>query len=294
MGIPALAVSQRTALYDWSRLRNYEAPAAIQQLATDTTMNESARQLFYVQHPQLNDRSNFRNNCDEFGEQTIVLGCYVPQTGIFIFDVDDPRLQGVEQVTAAHEVLHAAYERLSASERVRVDKLTQDTYATITDARIKETVEGYRKRDPTVVANEMHSILGTEVKSLPKELEDYYAKYFTNRAQIAIYAEKYEGALTERRQKAETIQLELEGLKTEIEQLQNTLSAQQKDLDHDRPTVKTQAEANAFNVRVASYNASIRELNSMINHFNALVDEYKTISVEAQELYKALDSRPTL
>ena len=289
-----VAWSQRYNIYDWSRLRGYQPPAAIAQLATDTTMNDDTRRVFYAHHPELDDRSTFRTHCSNFDEVTIVLGCYVPKTGIYVFDIDDPRLSGVEEVTAAHELLHVAYERLGSKERAHIDKLTQQALASVKDERIKSTVESYRTRDPSVVPNELHSIIGTEVSELPAELENYYKRYFDSRAQIVTFAEKYEGAITERRDRAEAIRLELEGLKQEIEQQQETLATEREQLQNDRSKANTQAEVDAFNARVNAYNANIREFNSMISHYNTLVDEYQTVSLEAQELYKALDSRPTL
>ena len=292
--VALLTWSQRQAIYDWSRLRDYEPPDQIAQLAFDTTMNNSARQLFYVHHPQLNDREDFNANCSGFGEHTIVLGCYVSHQGIYLFDIDDPRLQGVEQVTAAHEMLHAAYDRLSTSERTHVNDLTEEAFATVADERVKQSIANYRKREPGVVPNELHSIIATEVRNIPPELEAYYKKYFTDRSAIVAFSEKYESLLTARQNKASSLEVQIAGLKQEIEQLEATLATQQRNLERDRPTVNTQPEITAFNARVITYNHDVRTLNNMISQYNALIKEYKEVALEAQDLYKALDSRPTL
>jgi hypothetical protein len=265
LGAVTVAFWQRMAIYDWQRLRGFEPSAEVAALATDTTMNDKARRLFYVYHPQLNDRSQFTQNCSDFGEHTIVLGCYVSDTGIFVFDVPDERLQGVEQVTAAHELLHAAYDRLSPSDKKHVDALTQQALDSLQDDRIKQTIENYRKRDPNVVPNELHSIIGTEVRAIPAELETYYQRYFTNRSQIVSYSEKYEAVFTDRKTRAEAIETELKGLKNQIEQHQSTLETDRASLDSDRSSARTEEQVNAFNVRVAAYNRSIRELNTLIN-----------------------------
>ncbi len=293
-----LAALNRQAIYDWSRLRNYSPTLQIAQLADQTTMNDKGRNIFYAQHPELDDRTGFSQRCSGFGEQTIVLGCYTNTRGlagsIYLFDVQDDRLNGVEEVTAAHEMLHAAYDRLSPKERKHIDQLTQQVADSLTDERIKSTIASYRERDPNVVPNELHSIIGTEVRNLPPELETYYKKYFTNRAQIVTYAEQYEGVLTERRSKADQLEVEINGLKTEIDQLEKTLTDQKDSLDRDRPDIKTQAQADTYNARVAAYNTHIRQLNQLITQHNQKVDEYKANAVEQQELYKSLDSRPTL
>jgi hypothetical protein len=294
LGAVLLAWTKRQALYDWSRLQGYEPSDEIAQLAFDTTMNNDARRLFYVYHPELDGRKNFTEKCSGFGEQTIVLGCYVSNTGIYLFDVDDPRLQGVEQVTAAHEMLHAAYDRLGSDERARVDTLTAQAFKKVTDQRIKESIDSYRQRDAGVVSNELHSILGTEVRDLSPELEQYYKKYFTNRSAIVAFSEKYESVLTARRNKAAALELQISGLKNEIDMMEKTLTSEQASLKRDRSAANTQEEVDAFNARVAEYNTGVQLLNSDIKRYNALVEEYKAVAVEAEELYKALDSRPTL
>ncbi len=73
--------TQKWNLYDSLRLRNYQPSAQIAQLASDTTMNDHGRHLFYVYHPELDQKETFNNNC-KGNERTIVLGCYVPGVGI--------------------------------------------------------------------------------------------------------------------------------------------------------------------------------------------------------------------
>jgi hypothetical protein len=284
----------RQAIYDWSRLRGYTAPDSIAQLAFDTTMTNDARNLFYVYHPELNNREVFNQNCSGFGEQTIVLGCYVGNKGIYLFDIDDERLSGVEQVTAAHEMLHAAYDRLSDKERARIDSLTAQAFDTLTDQRIKDSIENYRERDPSVIPNELHSIIATEVRAIPAELETYYGRYFTDRLAIVAFSEKYESVLTGRRDRAAALELQITSLRSDIKELEKELETERNQLRDDRPSVNTQEEADAYNTRVRDYNAQINEFNAKISQYNNLVVEYKKVALETEELYNSLDSRPKL
>lgn len=288
-----VAYTQRQQIEDWYRLRDYQPSSEVAQLATDTTMTDSARRLFYVYHPQVDGRQSFNEHCTH-DEQTIVLGCYVSRQGIYLFEVDDERLEGVKQVTAAHELLHAAYDRLSTKERNRIDVLTAEAFALVANQRIKMTVENYRSRDPSIVPNELHSILATEVKRLPDELEEYYGRYFANRQQVVAYSERYESVLTERRTRAATLESQITGLRGDIDRLESELSDEQTGLNRDRGNVDTQAEATVFNQRVTAYNQRVRQLNSMIDRHNRLIEEHKKNAIEAQELYQAIDSRPTL
>jgi len=288
-----LVWNKRQDIYDWSRLRNYDAPQQIEQLAFDTTMTNSARKLFYVYHPELNGRTEFNTNCSGFGEKTIVLGCYIQHRGIYIFKVDDKRLDGVEQVTAAHEMLHAAYDRLSTSEKSRIDGLTNTVYSSLSDERVKQSVENYRSRDPSVLPNELHSILATEVQNLPSELEEYYKSYFNNREVVVSFAKKYESALTEQRNRIASLELQLSGLKNDISRTEDSLTTEKDVLITQRGQVHSREDAILFNARVASYNENVDFLNNQIAKYNDLVSDYKTVALETQEMYKSLDSRPT-
>src|SRR5882757_9682250 len=116
----ALAYNRQGILDTW-KLRNYTIPATGSTLATNDTMTQQARHIFYVNTPQITDKQPFADNCPSGTEQSVVLGCYHGnQNGIFVLQVADSRLDGVEQVTAAHELLHAAYDRLSSRQKQSV------------------------------------------------------------------------------------------------------------------------------------------------------------------------------
>lgn len=299
-----LGILFRQNIYDWYRLNNYQAPVQVAQLAADVTMNEGSKRLFYVQHPEIEDKTVFRNFCSIY-EQTIVLGCYSQGKGIFILKVDDPRLQGVEQVTAAHEFLHAAYDRLSSKERRKINGLLESVYRSIADSRIKKTVESYRSKDASVVPNELHSILGTEYRNLPAELENYYKRYFNDRAKIVGYSENYEEAFNEIKTKVESYDAQLGQLKSQIDQLKTDLALQAQAIQQERQHLDSllsqkdyeayNAGVDPFNQKIQQYNVQVVNTQSLIQRYNQLVEEQKALIVQAQELYQAIDTRvPTL
>ncbi|HXR49437.1 MAG TPA: hypothetical protein VN778_00200, partial [Verrucomicrobiae bacterium] len=151
------AAANRNNIYDWWQLRGYRAPSTVAGLATQDTMTSYARKLFYVNHPAIEDKATFGNKCpNNGGEQTIVLGCYhSDEAGIFLLGVNDPRLAGVEEVTAAHEMLHAAYDRLGTADRNNVDALLMDYYNhDLHDQRLLNTIAAYKKSEPHDLVNE--------------------------------------------------------------------------------------------------------------------------------------------
>jgi hypothetical protein len=302
LATPAVAWSQRQDIFDWWQLRNYQASAEIKDLAQRTTMTDSARHLLYVYHAELEDKLSFNRNCPTT-EQTIVLGCYVSGQGIYIFKVTDQRLAGIEEVTVAHEMLHAAYERLSGSERKRIDTLTQQAFDNLTDQRIKGNIKAYRDRDPKVVPTELHSIIGTEVRNLSPELEAYYQRYFKDRKTVVSFSEHYEAAFSERRAQVARYDEQLKQLREQIDSNQMEINNRREELNRQKAALDAALAAKRYeeyNAGVPPYNAAVRSFNALVNRTQSLIDEFNTIvaarnaiALEESELSKAMDSRPS-
>jgi hypothetical protein len=305
LAVPVVAWAQRQQIWDWWQLRNYSPPSAVSTLADQDGMTEQARHIFYVNHPQIiGDVNSFRQVCNN-SEQTIVLGCYhTPENGIAIYDVQDARLNGVEQVTAAHEMLHGAYERLSMSEKNRINGLLENYYQTgLHDQRIIDTINAYKTTEPDAVVNEMHSVFGTEVASLPQPLEDYYKNYFTNRSLVTTFAAGYEGEFNNRIDQIKSDDQKLAKMKQQIETEEQSLQNQSEQINSDRKHLEELRSSNqvgqynagiaGFNSEVASYNQGVKKLQSDITAYNSLVESRNSIAGELKSLDSALDTRLT-
>lgn len=298
--MPLFAWSQRQDIYDWWRLRGYNPPPRISELASATTMNGYATNLFYVHQPKLDDRATFSQHC-QGTEQSIVLGCYIANRNIYIFDVQDERLRGIHEVTAAHEVLHAGYDRLTGKERSRIDALLKTFLNTLTDERIKSTIASYEAKDPSVVPSEIHSIIGTEVRNLPAELEDYYRRYFNDRLKVVSLSEQYEQAFTERKNKVTAYDKQLADLKQRIEAGESELNASTEQLSTERQRIDqllASGQTAAYNEAIPAYNTRVRQYNSLLTDTKRLIDEYNRIvsernavALEEQSLVEAIDTR---
>jgi hypothetical protein len=290
---------QHQNIQDWWLLRNYTPSVEATQLATQATMTGSARRIFYLQRPEVQAKTTFYKSCEE-GETAIVLGCYKPGQGIFLLQVDNQQLGGVEQVTAAHEMLHAAYGRLSNSERNKVTRMVNTAYQSVTDKDIRAKVSEYQK-DGADVTNELHSILGTEVANLPPDLETYYQRYFTRRATVVSYAYAYQSVLKSRRAKVKELEDKLQNIAAQVDANNAKLDAQQAELQSESKQLDTllaQKNYDAYNAGVVAYNKKLVPFRALINDTKQLVNDYKSTLVErnkaaneAQELEKSLDSR---
>lgn len=287
-------------LYDWWQLRDYNPDARIVKLADETTMEPGTRRVFYVNHPQLDDKQEFNKHCQS-PEKTIVLGCFIDKQGIYLLNVTDNRLAGVDEVTAAHETLHAMYARLSQKERQKVDSMTESFFKTLDNDRIRKTVESYRSRDPSVVPNELHSILGTEVRHLSPELENYYKQYFSDRQKIVSYSEHYEQAFVDLEEKAKSYDQELSALKQRINTDEEALLAKNREIDDQQQQLNAylaQGKTGEYNRMVPQYNKLVDEYNVLVNQtkqeinsYNELIVERNNLVIQQQQLYQVIDSR---
>ncbi|MEX1995704.1 MAG: OmpH family outer membrane protein [Candidatus Saccharimonadales bacterium] len=305
VALPFVAFKNAQAIEDWWRLRSYTPPPDIVALASANTMTESARRIFYVNHPELiGNVETFRTRCPQ-GEQTIVLGCYhSDQEGIIVYDVQDKRLGNVQEVTAAHELLHAAYDRLNDGEKEDIDAMLQDYYQNrLSDRRIQDTIQLYKKTEPNELVNEMHSIFGTEISDLPAPLEAYYSRYFSDRQRVVKLANSYEAEFQSRQDKIKDYERQLNSLREQIKKQETALQNQLVDIESERQRLDSlrtsgrTAEYNGaipgFNSRVRAYNTDVRKYKNDVAYFNDLVEEYQQVAGELQNLYSAIDTRLT-
>ena len=302
--IVCLGIVFRQDITDWYILRSYDPPASIERIATTNKFTDLGKRYFYVSRPVVAGSALFNEKCRDglATEFSIVLGCYISNDGIYLFKVTDRRLKGIIEVTSAHEMLHSAYDRLSNNEKNEVDQLLKKAYQNVTDTRIRDTVEQYKNQDPSSVPNELHSIMGTEIANLPPGLEKYYKKYFSDRSVITDLSSRYESEFNSRQNQAKQIGLQLSGLKAEIDSAQrlaersrNELLESKRSLDNllaNGRTDEYNSRVNSFNDSVAQYNLVVKQIQSKISSYNSLVADYKAVSVEINDLYQSIDSRP--
>ncbi len=293
-----LSLVHRQELVDRWKLLNYEPSTEIQALADESGMSERGRRIYYVTHPILDDKTSFANHCP-VTESTIVLGCFDGRQ-IFILKVNEPKLDGVEQVTAAHEMLHAAYKRLPPTEKQRIKALVRASFTKLNDPSLNKTYEVYQKTEPGEEDNELHSILGTEYGSLDPELETYYKRYFDDRTKVVTLAKKYSSVFKDLQNQVAEYDQQLADLKNSIEAQQFTLGKEQTSVNAERArldkllsTGQIQAYNDAvpaFNQSIANYNASVAKLQSDVAEYNKLVVERNKLATAQRDLTNSLEA----
>ena len=287
-------------LQDWHQLLRYQAPLQVAQLADNTTMTDTARKFFYLNQPTIEPRKSANNLCKST-EHTVVLGCYVVGKGIFLQKVSDPRLQGVMEVTAAHETLHVAYQRMSLFEQTQLNKLLQAAFEQLQNPRIQRLIEAYREQDETSVNTELHSILGTEVRNLPPGLEEHYRQYFTDRSKIVALSERYEGVFTALKSRGKTLNQELVKSKSAMEQLRAQVKSEGEIVEEERSSIQgsmSNTSIAAYNFRIANYNDRVQNYRHLVERlqaqtdaYNQLVNEYNSLTLEEKSLIDSLQNK---
>lgn len=292
---------KRWDIHDYLALISYNPPSDVAQLATDDSFTDYGKRLFYVNKPDISDKSTFSTQCTN-REQTIVLGCFTG-SNIYIFDVEDSRLNGVEQVTSAHEMLHVAYSRLSSSEKARIDELVDAVYKKADDLRLNELANSYEQQDPGSVPNELHSIIATEVTDIGAELEEYYSRYFVNRLQVVNFALAYEQVFEDLKVQLADYDVNLAVRKTEIDNRQATLGQQEsqiRQLYNQMSSLLDSEQIQEYNNLVPRYNGLVNAYNQEVEMIKTLIEEYNSlvaarnaIVVLQQDLTESIDSRPS-
>jgi hypothetical protein len=290
-------------LSDSLRFWTYQPPAAISSLVSHAGLSDAGTFALYATQPSIESSQTFNDKCGRQEQNTAILGCY-SNGRIYIFDVTDKRLEGIKEVTASHEMLHAVYQRLSPSEKAAVDKLVEDEYKKLSaDPAFSKRMEFYARTEPGERDNELHSIIGTEVSSISTALEAHYAKYFNNRSVVLELFNNYNGAFTSLDTQAKALQEQLDNLGDKIKTDSDKYNIDVKTLNTDIADFNTRAAGGgfasqaAFNRERAVLENRADEVVNLKNSINSEIDRYETLRAQyndtvtqTHDLYKSIDS----
>lgn len=302
IAVAAWATLNRQYIIDQIAVWQYQPSAEIAQIANDAGMNETGKFYYYASHPKLDSTSNFNEDCRRKEQGNAILGCYKAGK-IYLYDIDDERLRGVKEVTAAHEMLHAVYERLSVADKRKVNTLLTNEEKKITDDIFRERMEYYRRNQPGQHHNELHSIIGTEVDDIAPELETYYKKYFSDRKKVTALHARYSHKFDELQQGSMSLRQQLEQLSVKINTATRHYNQAIAALNSDIASFNNRAQSGAFSSQGAFASernalvARTRQLDSRRAAIDADIREYEAKRLahnqlvdESNSLQQALDS----
>lgn len=270
----------------------------IAQLADDLQLTEEGRRVFFASRPEIDAASDFQENCPI--EADVVLGCYDDRR-IYVYDVTDDRLSGTVESTAAHELLHAVYDRMSVEERDRIDTLVEGYVAGLPDTDEDVlTVAGYPESQR---ADEWHSRLGTSHEDLPAALERHYADIFADRDVVLAFDATSTAELDGYANRIEQLSAELETANAQLESRSAAYDAALATLNADIADFNARADAGSFDSqeefdaerkalldRQDALEAERLALNADVESYNAKLAELQSLDAERAELFSHLDS----
>ncbi len=281
----------------------YSPEANITSLAQKVGFSEKAKFLFYASQPKLDKTSNFNAVCGSVENVTSILGCYWGGK-IYVYDVTDAKLDGVREVTAAHETLHAAYARLSSGERKHVDELLVEEYEKIKDNKSFSTrMDFYSKTEPDQINNELHSLIGTEAKNIDDELEKYYSKYFVDRQIVIGLNEKYISVFEQLKNRADALKIQISAASDKISKDSENYNNKASTLNTDIASFNERAGAGSFATqaqfeyerselmaRISELTSSRLSINDEVAQYETMISEINSIATESKKLFNSIDS----
>lgn len=298
-------VLNRQLVLDHVRVWQYQPSQHIATLAQRATMTDKAKFSFYLAQPRLENATQFNQDCRRVEQASPIVGCYAhAKETIHIYNVQNAELDGIKEVTAAHEMLHVAWSRYSAEQRRRLGELLEAAYTKVKTKKLEERMAYYERAQPGTRANELHSILGTEFADLGSELEAHYAEYFSNRAALLKLHAQYNEKFTSAEAEADALTASLDQRKREIEQLTAAYHARINAYSQDVATFnqraagggfQTQAEFQAERARLSQRGLALRRerqtIEGKVDAYNTDVEKLNALGRKIDQLNQSLDSQ---
>lgn len=283
----------------------FEPSPALSDYVAYSGLSDTGELYLMTSLPQIVPSYEFDRYCSRSEPGIGVLGCYtLRDQRIYLYDVTDARLVSIEPVVAAHEMLHAAWARLSLAQREQIAVLLEQGFASLgSDHPLVERIATYESEDPTSRIPELYAILGTEVGQLPQELEEHYATYFSDRTKVvSLSAEVYavfdslSGELLNLSNDLESRNAEIEGLRYTYEETSQALRVDVLAFNDKASTPGAFPSKSEFEATRAALVERQNRLEGMrvalqtkIGEYNELLDELNTLNDEVSELNQGIN-----
>ena len=289
-------------IIDTIRAYNFHAPAKVAAIDKRLQLTDRGTDIFYASSPEIDMQVIFNKNCQTQERTTAILGCFYKDS-IYLYDLQNSELDGTLEVTAAHEMLHAAYQRLTMAEHVWLDKRIVAAYETVKeDPTIKQLMAYYSKAEPGAEVDELHSILGTVIEKLSPDLESYYGRYFKDRSIVVTLNAQYNKVFAEIKAETEAIEVRLKAAEPEIASLLSQYDADRVKLEAAITKFNARADAGQFSSQASFYaerasivaqinvlNGRKDVINAKVIAYNADVAELNKISLHTNLLYQSMN-----
>lgn len=265
---------QQTAVQDFWRGIGYEPSDKMAEIQESLALTGKGERIFKASQPALEDSANFNSHCQNSNAEITLLGCYA-NGQIYVYEIQNDELKLANNVTTAHELLHAAWQRMGEGEKAEIGALLDEVRAN-NQEWLEEELAAY---DEAEKLEEVYTRVGTKLLDLPEKLEEHYGKYFNDRKKIVGYYEQY--------------QAPFEKLQGELEALENEIVAESGAIKKQREEYEKRVEA--LDPKIEKFNACAKTPNCFVSEmeFNrqraGLLDEQSELEGLREEVNRRID-----
>jgi hypothetical protein len=299
-------VQNKQHIADLIHVANFTPTASDKEQVKRSAMSKDGQFLFYASKPVVEEKADFNRICSAITIDTSILGCYLETSKqIILYHQTDKRLDGSEEVMAAHEMLRAAWDRMPRSEHTKLVTLLDKVLASNDDKNVAlaDRIKAIRTDDPADANAELYAIVGTEVPDVGTTLEKNYDQFFTKRAtvtKLAAFARAYVVALTNQIDDfAEDLDNKDKDLDSRIKSFNQTDKAWKSSVDsfnRRASEIGGFASESQFNsqraalvARQNALNAEAKSINSEIDDFNSQLKQLTALIKTAEGLVSSLN-----
>lgn len=302
--VAAVLLLNRQQIIDQVTVWQYQPTAEVATLADTAAFSNGGRFVYYASQPSIESAQLFNDACGRTEQTTAILGCYSADK-IYIYNITNEKLKGIKEVTAAHEMLHAAYQRLGDADKRSVNALLEVEYDKLkNDQKFAERMAFYARSEPGERENELHSIIGTEIALISPALETYYKRYFIDRQKTVALYTGYSAVFKQINERSTQLSSSLKQLAAKIEAATSSYNSSVKLLNQDIAAFNAKAstsggfssqsefkaQQSALTARAASLDTERAAIAADLAAYRAQRAELESISAESAALNQSIDS----
>lgn len=278
-------VDLATKAQDLYRGWTYQPSDEMARIRSDLKLTEQGEFLFNAAQPELYAAAEFNSHCRDGETEIAVLGCYTGGN-IYIYNITDAELDGIRELTTAHELLHAVWARMGDEEKTALVASLTKVFE-----ENQEFLEGeIDTYDVSEKQEELYVRAGTEVANLPEDLERHYAEFFRDQDAVVAFYDKYIAVFRNLRAELDTLAAELATESATIQQMTAEYETRSNQLSASVVSFNSCAEVRGcfsteeeFDERRAALVAEQEALEGMYGEINGLIGAYNA----KVELYNA-------
>lgn len=301
----AWAAANPRIVADRVTLLTTDLDATVAAYADRAGLSREGVELLHVSFARIVEPDRFDEFCSRDEPGIGVLGCYTLADGrIYLYDVENAELAALEPVVAAHEMLHAAWDRLTADEQDALAPLLEQAFAALgPQHELVERIAAYEADDPGSRIPELYAIIGSEIADVPAELEAHYARYFADRSAVTALNAQVVAVFADLEQRLTSLSDELTALGARIDAEQAAYDVDAAALEADITAFNERAarpggytsqsvflrDRDALIARQSELQARLDATNALVGEYNAGLDELEALNAEADELNRSIN-----